>query len=67
MPRNASFENGFPLQYKEDPCNNTLISDPWVNDYQDIVVNIKEKGLIIISACSHSGIINTINYALLHN
>ncbi len=33
-----------------------------VKDDQDIVANVKEKGLVIISACAHSGIINTIHY-----
>ncbi len=34
-----------------------------VNDDQSIIVNIKKKGLVIISGCAHAGIINTINYA----
>jgi 7,8-dihydropterin-6-yl-methyl-4-(beta-D-ribofuranosyl)aminobenzene 5'-phosphate synthase len=28
-----------------------------------MVLNLKEKGLIIISGCAHAGIINTIRYA----
>lgn len=65
IPRNTFFEKGFPLQYKEDPNDNNLTPDPLVNDDQAIVVNIKGKGLVIISACAHAGIINTINYAKL--
>jgi 7,8-dihydropterin-6-yl-methyl-4-(beta-D-ribofuranosyl)aminobenzene 5'-phosphate synthase len=42
---------------------NELIPDPLVNDDQAIIVNIKEKGLVIITGCAHAGIINTIKYA----
>ena len=32
-------------------------------DEQALVVNLGEKGLVIISGCSHPGIVNTIQYA----
>ncbi len=63
IPRNRSFEKGFPVQYKEEPDENNLVSDYLVNDDQSIIVNVKEKGLVIITGCAHSGIINTIDYA----
>ena len=63
IPRITSFEKGFPLQYLEILERNELVPDPLVNDDQAIVVNIKEKGLVIITACAHAGIINTIKYA----
>jgi 7,8-dihydropterin-6-yl-methyl-4-(beta-D-ribofuranosyl)aminobenzene 5'-phosphate synthase len=65
IPRNTLFEKGFPIQHKEDPDENNLAPDTLVNDDQAIVVNIKKKGLVIISGCAHAGIINTINYAKL--
>ena len=65
IPREKDFEKGFPIQYVEDPSNNEmdLIPDPLVRDDQALVVNVKNKGLVILTACGHSGIINTINYA----
>ncbi|MFZ0512549.1 MAG: MBL fold metallo-hydrolase [Candidatus Nitrosopolaris sp.] len=30
---------------------------------QALVANVRNKGLVILTACDHSGIINTINYA----
>lgn len=63
IPRHTTYEKGFPLQYKEEPDEYHLTPDPLVNDDQAIIVDIKEKGLIIISGCAHAGIINTINYA----
>lgn len=35
----------------------------YVDDDQAIVINIKDKGLVIVAGCAHSGILNTINYA----
>src|SRR5215831_13847937 len=63
IPRETNFEKGFPLQYIEDPDANNLSHDPLVNDDQAIVVNIRDKGLVILSGCGPAGIINTINYA----
>jgi 7,8-dihydropterin-6-yl-methyl-4-(beta-D-ribofuranosyl)aminobenzene 5'-phosphate synthase len=63
IPRETSFEKGFPLQYAEIEGKKELIPDPLVNDDQAIVVNIKQKGLVILTGCGHAGIINTINYA----
>ena len=37
--------------------------DPLVKDDQAIVVNLRNKGLIILTGCGHAGVANTINYA----
>ena len=65
IPRKTSFEKGFPFQYVENQSGNEtrLIPDPLVRDDQAIVVNVKDKGLVILTACGHSGIVNTISYA----
>src|SRR5919108_1989537 len=64
IPRKTSFEKGFPFQYAEDPDNeNKLVPDPLIKDDQAIVVNVLDKGLVILTGCGHAGVINTINYA----
>jgi 7,8-dihydropterin-6-yl-methyl-4-(beta-D-ribofuranosyl)aminobenzene 5'-phosphate synthase len=63
IPRSTAFEKGFPLQYKEGKNESDLIPDPLVNDDQAIIMNIRGKGLVILTGCGHAGIINTINYA----
>jgi 7,8-dihydropterin-6-yl-methyl-4-(beta-D-ribofuranosyl)aminobenzene 5'-phosphate synthase len=63
IPRITDFEKGFPLQYKEGKNASDLIPDPLVNDDQAIVMNVRGKGLVILTGCGHAGIINTINYA----
>ena len=62
IPRVTEFEKGFPLQYKEEN-EFELVPDPLVKDDQALVMNIKDKGLLILTGCGHAGIINTIKYA----
>src|SRR5215217_3053390 len=64
IPREASFEKGFPYQHAEDPNNEkNLIPDPLIKDDQAIVANISDKGLVILTGCGHAGVVNTMNYA----
>ncbi|MFC1893301.1 MBL fold metallo-hydrolase [Chloroflexota bacterium] len=39
--------------------------DPdFIRDDQSLIINLKERGLVVISGCAHSGIINTIRCAV---
>jgi 7,8-dihydropterin-6-yl-methyl-4-(beta-D-ribofuranosyl)aminobenzene 5'-phosphate synthase len=60
VERITSFEKGFP--WAEAEINGVWEADP-INDDQAIVINLNDKGLIVISGCAHAGIINTIKYA----
>lgn len=62
ISRVTEFEKGFPLQYKEGRNESDLIPDPLVKDDQALVMNVRGKGLVILTGCGHAGIINTINY-----
>jgi 7,8-dihydropterin-6-yl-methyl-4-(beta-D-ribofuranosyl)aminobenzene 5'-phosphate synthase len=61
IPRKATFEKG--LMQSRIYSDNSWQPDPLVLDDRALVVNIKDKGLVIISGCAHAGIINTIRYA----
>jgi 7,8-dihydropterin-6-yl-methyl-4-(beta-D-ribofuranosyl)aminobenzene 5'-phosphate synthase len=64
IPRETSFEKGFPYQYSESPSDEkNLVPDPLIKDDQAIVANIRDKGLVIVTGCGHAGVINSINYA----
>ena len=60
IERTVPFEKGFPGMEAWDGKN-------WVRDLilddQGLVINLKGKGLIIISGCAHAGIINTVRFA----
>jgi 7,8-dihydropterin-6-yl-methyl-4-(beta-D-ribofuranosyl)aminobenzene 5'-phosphate synthase len=56
-------KKGFPFQYKESPETGEIVHDPLINDDQALIANIKDRGLVILTACGHSGVINTVEYA----
>ena len=62
IPRTNDFEKGFPIHYSE--IDGKMENDPLIKDDQAIILNIKDRGLVVISGCAHAGIINTIKYAM---
>ncbi len=61
IPRVTDFEKGFPIHYakREDVWQD----DPLIMDDQCVILNVKGKGLVVVTGCGHAGIINTIRYA----
>jgi len=59
--RTTEFEKGFPIHYSE--INGTWQSDPLIHDDQALVVNVRNKGLVVMTGCGHAGAINSIRYA----
>jgi len=60
IPRRTAFEKGFPHGYYEE--SGVEKWDPTEDD-SAIVGHVQGKGLVILSGCSHSGIINMLTYA----
>ncbi|WPC41604.1 MBL fold metallo-hydrolase [Clostridium sp. JS66] len=61
ITRTTDFETGFPVHYTKR--DGRWENDPLVKDDQCVIVNVRGKGLVVITGCCHSGLINTINYA----
>jgi 7,8-dihydropterin-6-yl-methyl-4-(beta-D-ribofuranosyl)aminobenzene 5'-phosphate synthase len=61
IPRKTSFETGY-TQHKAF-VNGGWQPDPWIRDERAVTINIKGKGLVVLSGCAHAGIINTVAYA----
>jgi 7,8-dihydropterin-6-yl-methyl-4-(beta-D-ribofuranosyl)aminobenzene 5'-phosphate synthase len=61
VPRRSFEKAGTPraLHYRQ---GNQFIRDN-LDDDQSIVINVKDKGLVILTGCAHSGVVNTVNYA----
>jgi 7,8-dihydropterin-6-yl-methyl-4-(beta-D-ribofuranosyl)aminobenzene 5'-phosphate synthase len=60
VDRVTSFEKGLPNAVMEK--DGKLVKDP-ISDDQALVIRLKDKGLVVISGCSHAGIVNTILFA----
>ena len=59
VERTTDFEKGFP--WAEAKIGGTWVVDPFDDD-QAVAVHVKNKGLVVISGCSHAGIINIVKY-----
>lgn len=60
IPRKTEFERGMPMAFFEE--NEVEKWDP-IEDDTALVANVKGKGLVVLSGCAHSGIVNTVLYA----
>jgi 7,8-dihydropterin-6-yl-methyl-4-(beta-D-ribofuranosyl)aminobenzene 5'-phosphate synthase len=62
VERTTGYEPGFPVQ--EAWRNDHWEPDPLVLDDQAIMVNVRDRGLVIFTGCGHAGIVNIARYAL---
>ncbi|MCF7944322.1 MAG: MBL fold metallo-hydrolase, partial [Spirochaetia bacterium] len=72
IPRITSYEKGMPGSVKgaahqsgkhEGAKDNQELIPDQILDDQALVVDVKDRGLVVITGCGHAGIINTILYA----
>ena len=60
IPRRTPFETGLPNAYYEE---GGVEKKDTIADDTSLVMNLRGKGLIVLSGCAHSGIINTVTRA----
>ena len=61
IPHATDFEQGWPLPHCQK--DGKEVWDP-IEDDTSIVMNLKDKGLVIVSGCAHAGIVNTVRHAI---
>ena len=62
VERVTDFEPGFPIQQARTE-EGDWEPDVWVWDDQAVVCHVKGKGLLVLTSCSHSGVINVLLHA----
>ena len=60
IPRTTAFEKGAPNLCCE--IDGQVQPDPFDDD-SAVVFNVRGRGLVVVSGCAHSGIVNTVTYA----
>jgi 7,8-dihydropterin-6-yl-methyl-4-(beta-D-ribofuranosyl)aminobenzene 5'-phosphate synthase len=61
IKRTTEFEQGFALH--QALRDGQWQPDPFIYDDQALVANVRGRGLVVITGCGHSGVINTLRYA----
>ena len=61
VDRTTDFERGMPAQ--QALRNGKWEWDPLILDDQAILLNVRDKGLVVMTGCGHAGIVNTVRYA----
>lgn len=61
VDRTTGYEPGFPPQeaWRDDHWE----PDPLVLDDQAVIINLRDRGLVVITGCGHAGIVNIARYA----
>jgi 7,8-dihydropterin-6-yl-methyl-4-(beta-D-ribofuranosyl)aminobenzene 5'-phosphate synthase len=62
VDRTTGNERGFPVQ--DAWHNDHWEPDPLVLDDQAVIVNVRDRGLAVITGCGHAGIVNISRHAL---
>ncbi len=57
VARVTDFEKGFAWHQKRN-ASGGWEPDPLIEDDQNVIVNVRNHGLVIVSGCSHSGAVN---------
>ena len=61
VERLTGFEQGFPIHYAH--TDDGWEPDPMIWDDQSLIVNVRGKGLVVLSGCSHAGAVNVLRNA----
>jgi 7,8-dihydropterin-6-yl-methyl-4-(beta-D-ribofuranosyl)aminobenzene 5'-phosphate synthase len=63
IPRRTAYEQGLPVQVSRSGPDAPWTADPLVTDERFLAVQVRDKGLVVFSACSHAGIVNVLHHA----
>ena len=62
IPRRTSYERGLPTQVKQE-ADGSWTPDTLLMDERFMAVDVKGRGIVVFSACSHAGIVNVMHHA----
>lgn len=58
--RTTEFEKGFPVHQARR--GGAWTPDPLILDDQALIANVRDKGLVVLTGCGHSGIVNIVRH-----
>ena len=63
IPRTTNYEKGIPIHVRRNANDSDWEPDPLILDERYLAINIRDKGIMIFTACSHAGLINILRDA----
>ena len=63
IPRVTPYETGYAGHVRLAEDGKTWEPDPWIMDERFLAVNVRDKGIIVFTACSHAGVVNVLRHA----
>ena len=63
IPRVTAFETGMQGQYRRTEDGLDWEPDPLLMDERFVAVRVKDKGVLVFTACSHAGVVNVLTHA----
>ena len=63
IPRVTSYEKGFPGHKRRSEDGQSWEDDPLIMDERFLAAHVRGKGIVVVTACSHAGIINVLKHA----
>lgn len=63
IPRVTPYERGYPGQMRLMDDGKSWEPDELLMDERFLAINVAGKGLVVLSACSHAGIVNVLTHA----
>ncbi|KAJ5198223.1 uncharacterized protein N7498_007340 [Penicillium cinerascens] len=63
IPRVTPYETGLRNAVRFDPEEKDWYSDEVIADERFLACNLKDKGIVVFTGCSHAGVVNTAKHA----
>lgn len=63
IPRVTSYERGFPGHKRRSDDDESWEDDPLIMDERFLASHVKDKGVVVFTACSHAGVVNVLKHA----
>lgn len=63
IPRVTTYEKGLPGHMRRTEDALAWEPDPLITDERFLAVKVREKGVVVFTACSHAGVVNVLEHA----
>jgi 7,8-dihydropterin-6-yl-methyl-4-(beta-D-ribofuranosyl)aminobenzene 5'-phosphate synthase len=62
IPRVTAYEQGLPGHVRRSP-EGGWVDDPLILDERFVAIHVRDKGMVVLTACSHAGVVNVLTHA----